>query len=171
MQLKIQPIRIRDRTAEWSSILRSGPSRAPTPRTKAYRLLACLISLACSPALTAQGTSGCRAADQVRSPARLAFLKELVSSSDHVGTRQDLGIATMSANKVTLVTRQQDCQNAAAALNTTRQEPGKVRQVWLYALGTAAYAVDDPGLYAGFAARVLYFFNRSFVYKSTISGF
>lgn len=136
-------------------------------------IVACLFSLGCAPAMAAQGTSGCRTADQVRSPVRLAFLKELVSSSDsdHVGTRQDLGIATMSANKVTLVNRQQDCQNAVTALNTTRQEPGKVRQVWLYALGTAGYAVDDPGLDVGFAARVLYFFNRSFAYKSTISGF
>ncbi len=136
-------------------------------------ILACLFSLGCAPALSAQGTSGCRTADQVRSPARLTFLKELVSSSDsdHVGTRQDLGIAPMSANKVTLVTRQGDCQNAVTALNTTRQEPGKVRQVWLYALGTAGYAVDDPGLDVGFAARVLYFFHRSFAYKSTISGF
>lgn len=136
-------------------------------------LLPCLFSLGCAPALSAQGTSGCKAADQVRSPARLAYLRELVASSDpdYVATRQVLAIPTMSANKVTLITRQQDCQSASTALNTVRKEPGKVRQVWLYALGTAGYAVDDPGLDVGFADRVLYFFTRSFAYKSTISGF
>ena len=140
---------------------------------KPMLLVACLLILGCAPALSAQGTSGCRASDTERSPARLAFLKELVSSadSDHVGTRQDLGIAKMNACKVTLVTRQQDCQSAVTALNTVRQEPGTVRQVWLYALGTAGYAVDDPTLDVGFADRVLYFFDRSFGYKSTISGF
>jgi hypothetical protein len=109
----------------------------------------------------------------VRSPARLTFLKELVSSSDsdYVSTRQDLGIVKMNASKVTLVTRQQDCQSAVTALNTVRQEPATVRQVWLYALGTAGYAVDDPGLDAGFADRLVYFFDRTFGYKSTIVGF
>lgn len=143
------------------------------PRTNARLGLACLFSLGCAAALSAQGTSGCKAADQVRSAARLAYLKELVGSSDsdYVKTRQMLAIPTMAANKVTLVTRQQDCQSAVTALNTTRSEPGKVRQIWLYALGTAGYAADDPGLDVGFADRVLYFFTRSFAYKSTISGF
>lgn len=136
-------------------------------------LVACLSITACAAGLSAQGASGCRAADQVRSPARLTFLKELVSSSDsdYVSTRQDLGIAKMNASKVTLVTRQQDCQSAITALNTLRQEPATVRQVWLYALGTAGYALDDPGLDAGFADRPMYFFDRSFAYKSTVAGF
>jgi hypothetical protein len=42
---------------------------------------------------------------------------------------------------------------------------------WLYALGTAGYAVDDPGLDEGFAGRVMYFFDKTFKYKHTIAGF
>lgn len=93
------------------------------------------------------------------------------SDSDYVSTRQDLGISNMNASRVTLVSRQADCQTAATALNTLRQEAGTVRQIWLYALGTAGYAVDDPSLDAAYADRQVYFFDRSFRYKSTISGF
>jgi hypothetical protein len=46
-----------------------------------------------------------------------------------------------------------------------------VRRVWLYALGTSGYVLDDPALDAAFADRQLDFFDRSFRYKSTISGF
>jgi hypothetical protein len=101
----------------------------------------------CAAGLSAQVASGCRAADQVRSPARLAFLKDLVSSadSDYVSTRQDLGLAKMNASKLTLVIRLQDCQSAVTALNTLRQEPGMVRRVWLSALGTSGYVLDDTG--------------------------
>jgi hypothetical protein len=67
--------------------------------------------------------------------------------------------------------RLQDCQSAVTALNTLRQEPGMVRRVWLYALGTSGYVLDDPALDAAFADRQLDFFDRSFRYKSTISGF
>jgi hypothetical protein len=41
----------------------------------------------------------------------------------------------------------------------------------LYALGTAAYAVDDPDLDVGFQDRVLNFFGPNFVYKVTYSGY
>lgn len=139
----------------------------------------CLLLLiplwACAPALSAQSTSssGCLPANTTRVPARLTFLKDLVTSSDsdYVGTRQDLGLPTMSASKVVLVTKQRDCQNAVTALNTVRNESGKVRQIWLYMLGTSGYAVDDPSLDVGVADKVLYFFSSKFAYKSTISGF
>jgi hypothetical protein len=136
-------------------------------------LLTILLTSGCAAGLAAQSTSGCRSADQVRTTARLNFLKDLVSSSDpdHAASRQTLGIPTMNRNKVKLVTRQQDCQAAVNAMNTIRQEPGTVRQVWLYALGTAGYAVDDPELDVGFADRILIFFGPSFVYKVTYSGF
>jgi hypothetical protein len=129
---------------------------------------------ACAPALSAQSnTSGCLSSDQTRVPARLTFLKELVTSSDsdYVSTRQDLGLATMNASKVVLVTKQRDCQNAVTALNSVRQEPGTVRHIWLYTLGTSGYVVDDHGLDAVVADRVLYFFDPKFVYKRTFSGF
>jgi hypothetical protein len=133
----------------------------------------CLPLIACAPGLSAQGSSGCRAEDQLRSLARLTFLKELASSSDsdYVSTRHDLGIPRMEASKVTLVTRRRDCQSAVTALNTVRQEPGTIRQVWLYALGKAGYAVDDPGLDRPYAARVMHFFDKTFKYKSTLVGF
>jgi hypothetical protein len=137
-------------------------------------LLTPLLTAACAPNLAAQSTSsGCRPADQVRTTARLGFLKDLVSSSDpdHVASRQDLGIPSMSPTRVKLVTRQQDCQAAITAMNTVRQEPGKVRQVWLYALGTAGYALDDPGLDVAYTERILIFFDPKFVYKVTYSGF
>ena len=120
-----------------------------------------------------QETSVCRAAGHNRPEARLTYLQELVSSadSDYVTTRQGLGLTRMKSSDVRLVTRQEDCQRAVTALNTVRQEPGVLREVWLCALGTAGYAVDDPGLDVGFADRVLYFFDRSFNYKVTISGF
>jgi hypothetical protein len=134
-----------------------------------------LSTSACAPGLAAQtSTSGCRPADQVRSPARLTFLRELVSSSDsdHVATRQDLGLPVLKTSKVTLVTRQRDCQRAVEALNNVRQEPGTIRQVWLYALGTEGYALDDPGLDQGrYSDKVLYFFVPNFTYKRTYSGF
>jgi hypothetical protein len=134
-----------------------------------------LTTGACAPRLAAQtSTSGCRPADQVRSPARLTFLRELVSSADtqHVASRQDLGLPVMRTSKVTLVTRQRDCQRAVEALNNVRQEPGTIRQVWLYALGTEGYALDDPGLDQGrYSDKLLYFFSPNFTYKRTYSGF
>lgn len=77
----------------------------------------------------------------------------------------------MSSSKVKLITRQQDCLRAVNALNSVRQEPGTIRQVWLYALGNAGYAVDDPGLDVGYADRVLNFFGPNFIYMLTFSGF
>jgi hypothetical protein len=136
-----------------------------------------LSAWGCASALSAQNmSSGCRVADAVRVPARLGYLKELVSSSDsdQVSTRQDLGLTTMSSNKVSLVTKETTCQAAVTALNTVRQEPGTERQVWVYALGTAGYAVDDPGQDqqdVSYSDKVMYFFDRNFVYKRTLSGF
>jgi hypothetical protein len=122
---------------------------------------------------SAEGSSGCRPADGVRTESRLDFLKELVSSSDidHAASRRDLGIARMNPNKVKLVTREQDCQAVVNEINRVREEAGTVRQVWLYALGNAGYAVDDPDLDVGFADRVLIFFGPDFIYKVTYSGF
>lgn len=127
---------------------------------------------ACAPVSPAHDTSGCRE-DLERSQARLAYLKELVSSpdSDHAASRRDLGMGKMNPGKVTLVTRQQDCRKAVSALKSVRQEPGTVRQIWLYALGSQGYAVDDPGLDLGFSDKVLYFFGPKFKYKLTYSGF
>lgn len=155
-----------------------------TEHTSRHRMLPCVLLAsawlgACAPALVAQGSgSGCltASADTVRVPERLDFLKQLVSStdSDYVVTRQDLGIGTMNPSKVTLVTKQTTCQSAANALNTVRQEPSTVRQIWVYALGTAGYAVDDPGLDrsdVAYADKVMYFFDRTFTYKQTLSGF
>ncbi|HEV8613713.1 MAG TPA: hypothetical protein VGQ73_09375, partial [Gemmatimonadales bacterium] len=125
----------------------------------------------------AQSSSGCltAAADTGRVSSRLDHLKQLVSSadSDYVSIRQDLGMSTMSANKVTLVTKQSTCQSAVTALNAVRQEQGTVRQVWVYALGTAGYALDDPSQDpdVGYGDRVLYFFNRTFGYTLTLSGY
>ena len=130
-----------------------------------------MLSLSTEVTLLAQGKSGCRA-DLERSQARLAYLKELVSSpdSDHATSRRDLGIGKMNPGKVTLVTRRRDCRKAVNALNSVRQEPGTVRQIWLYALGGQGYAVDDPGLDVGFSSKVLYFFGPKFRYKATHSG-
>jgi hypothetical protein len=140
----------------------------------AFILLAFTLMSGCGPRLAAQSSSsGCRPADGVRTAARLTYLQMLVSSSDpdYVASRQDLGIPKMSPTRVKVVTRQQDCGRAVTAMNTVRQEPGKVRQVWLYALGSGGYAVDDPELDVGFADRILIFLGPDFVYKVTYSGF
>lgn len=139
-------------------------------------LLVSLLTEACATGIAAQAaTSGCRAAsaDQVRTSRRLSYLKDLVSSSDpdHVQSRQTLGIPSMSSAKVKLVTRQQDCLAAVTAMNTYREEPGTVRQVWVYALGTAGYAVDDPVLDRLGQHRTLDFFGPSWIYKLTQAGF
>ena len=151
------------------AILRRTGTRA------AMMLLASVWTAGCAPALVAQGTSGCRSAsaDQVRTSRRLSYLKDLVSSSNpnHVQSRQALGIPSMAAAKVKLVTRQQDCQAAVTAMNTYREEPGTVRQVWVYALGTAGYAVDDPALDVPSEDRTLDFFGANWSYKLTQSGF
>jgi hypothetical protein len=49
-----------------------------------------------------------------------------------------------------------------------------VRRIWVYALGTAGYAVDDPSLHrsdVAYVDKVMYSFDRTFAYKQTISGF
>jgi hypothetical protein len=134
---------------------------------------AAAMGLACTAALSAQGSaSGCRTADTQRVPARLAFLKNLVSSadSDYVSSRQELGISTSNAAKVALVTKQTTCQTAVTALNAVREEPGTVRQIWLYTMATG-YAVDDPARDVFGTDRVLHFFDTQFNYKMTFSGF
>jgi hypothetical protein len=134
---------------------------------------AAAVTLACTAALSAQGSaSGCRTADTVRVPARLAFLKDLVSSadSDFVSSRQDLGVAASNPAKVALVTKQTTCQTAVTALNAVRQEPGVVRQIWLYSMATG-YALDDPTRDVFGTDRVLYMFDTQFNYKRTFSGF
>jgi hypothetical protein len=152
----------------------------PVPGKKGFTapmmLMVSLLTASCAPALAAQGTSsGCRpaSADQVRTSRRLSYLKDLVSSSNpnHVQSRQALGIPSMSAAKVKLVTRTQDCQSAVTAMNTYREEPGTVRQVWVYALGSAGYAVDDPTLDRLGEDRTLDFFAPNWGYKLTQSGF
>jgi hypothetical protein len=135
-----------------------------------------LFTWGCAPVLSAQGSSGCltAAADTGRVSARLDYLKQLVSSadSDYVATRQELGLPTMSVSKVALVTKQSTCQSAATAMNTVRQEQGTVRQVWVYALGTSGYALDDPGQDpdVGYGDKSLHFFDRTFGYKLTLTG-
>jgi hypothetical protein len=118
-------------------------------------------------------SSSCLTADGVRPEARLSFLKDLMISSDpdHIATREVLGLRTVGPAEVTLVTQQEDCRRAVAALNTIRQEPGKIREVWVYRLGEEGYALDDPGLDVGYADKVLSFFGPDFRYKGTQSGF
>jgi hypothetical protein len=52
------------------------------------------------------------------------------ASDDSV--RVKLGIPMASASKVSLVTSRTTCVNAVSALNTKRNEPNKVRQVWVH---------------------------------------
>lgn len=140
-------------------------------------LLVALCGWGCAPVLSAQGSSGCLtvAANTGRVSARLDYLKQLVSSADpdFVATRQELGLPTMSVSKITLVTRQSTCQSAVTAVNTVREEQGTVRQVWVYALGTSGYALDDPGQDpdVGYGDKSLYFFDRQFGYKVTLTGY
>jgi hypothetical protein len=79
-------------------------------------------------------------------------------------------LAAAALNKASLVTKQATCVAAVNALNALRQEPGVVRQVWVYALGNN-YAVEDPaivippGVY-----RPIYLFSGNFAYKRTLAG-
>jgi hypothetical protein len=70
---------------------------------------------------------------------------------------------------VHLVDRLKVCRQAATALNRVREEPGRVRELWVYDLGSG-YAVDDPGLDIDLADRALYFFDHKWRYTVTLSG-
>jgi hypothetical protein len=81
-----------------------------------------------------------------------------------------LGLAAVSAMKVSLVTKSSTCVGAVNALNAHRQESGVVRRVWVYALGSD-YAVEDPDIPSQPGEyRLIYLFDRHFNYKRTLAG-
>jgi len=143
----------------------------PRARVLIVGLLTVAAGIVCwVPAASAQ--SGCATVDSVHVPNRLNYLQQMVSSSDsdHVATRQALGIPVLTPSKVSLVTKAATCQSGVNAMNTVRQEAGAVRRVWVFALGNEGYAVDDPGLDSLAGGGVMYFFNRSFAHKLTLFG-
>jgi hypothetical protein len=130
-----------------------------------------LVTFALVPQARAQ-SSGCRPADAQIVPSRLTYFKDLLTSTvaARKAVRDSLGLAAVSASKVSLVTKASTCVGAVNALNTHRQEPGVTRQVWVYALGTN-YAVEDSGIAAASGEyRPIYLFDRNFVYKRTLAG-
>ena len=108
----------------------------------------------------------------VWAPAHLNYFKQLLTTTNpaRVAVRDSLTLAAAALNKASLVTKQATCVAAVNALNALRQEPGVVRQVWVYALGNN-YAVEDPaivippGVY-----RPIYLFSGNFAYKRTLAG-
>ena len=106
--------------------------------------------------------------DTPRVQRRLDYLRELVSSTDtnRVRMRSVLGVQQASANKVNLVTKQTTCQAAITALNGVRQEPGVVRQVFVFTWGTG-FAVDDPGLDRPGMSRDFWIFDKNWNSKSS----
>jgi hypothetical protein len=117
-------------------------------------------------------SSGCRPADAQTVPSRLTYFKDLLTSTvaARKAVRDSLGLAAVNASKISLLTKTSTCLSAVTSLNAHRQEPGVIRQVWVYALGSN-YAVEDPGIAAKSGEyRPIYVFDRNFVYKRTLAG-
>ena len=121
------------------------------------------------PSLVAQ-SSGCRPADTVAVPRRLSYFRDLLTTTDpaRVAVRDSLGLSATNVNKINLVTKNSTCVNAVNAMNTQRQQSGKVRQVWVYTLGNN-YAVEDPADQEPGQYRLIYLFSNSNVYKRTLA--
>jgi hypothetical protein len=151
-------------------------STSMSDRKLGVRTLCCLTVLLLGlglPAFGQDSSSSCREfGGGGRVEARLEHLKTLMSSrdTDWVATRVTTKLPRSRASSVHLVERPGVCKRAAEALNQVREEPGRVRELWVYDLGSG-YAVDDPGLDIGFADRVLYFFDRNWRYTVTFSGY
>ncbi len=130
-----------------------------------------LSSWSCAPAtIAAQSSSGCRAADTDRVPARLAYLKVMVAGTDSIAAlfRTEFQLQAVNANKVSLVTKTSTCASAATALNAARNTPGAVRQVWVYALGSN-YAVEDPTIpVEPTGPYPIYFFSNTWATKPVL---
>jgi hypothetical protein len=140
--------RLRDATQTWV-YERIVPSAASTPT---------------------QTTSGCRPADTRYVPRRLSYFHDLLTTTDpaRVPVRDSLQLAGVKASQIKLVTTTSICTRAVSALNAQRQEPGKVRQVWVYTLGSN-YAVEDPADQEPGQDRLIYLFSNSHVDKSTLA--
>lgn len=131
------------------------------------------IAATASPPAVSQPASGCRATDAVVVPRHLLYFRDLLTSTDseRVSVREHFGLPAASANKVNLVTKAATCVNAANALNTHRGEAGTDRFVWVYTLGTNAFAVEDPSIPAGQGEYTpIYIFSKTWTYKVTIAG-
>jgi hypothetical protein len=132
-------------------------------------IIAGLVLLVTAPAV-AQSTSGCRAADTKIVPRRLAYFRGLLTTTApvRVAIRDTFGLSAVSASKINLVTKASTCVAAVNAMNAISQSVGKVRQVWVYTLGTN-YAVEDPADQEPGQYRLIYLFTNSHVYKSTMA--
>src|SRR4051812_41444696 len=106
-------------------------------------LAAALATLSFAASALAQGTS-CRAADSL-SARTTRELKDYVTSTDSftVRVRNSLGITGTSANKISYNTNSTTCKSAVTALNNHSGTPGRVRTVYVWAVGSN-YAVEDP---------------------------
>jgi hypothetical protein len=132
-----------------------------------------LLLAACAPnGLVAQSSSVCLPADTVFIPMRLEYFRKLVSSTSPSDStvRAKLGVAKAAPSKVSLVTSRTTCVNAVAALNTKRNEPNTVRQVWVFTLGGGDYAVEDRGIETGGEWMPVYIFDRHFNFKNIVTG-
>jgi hypothetical protein len=100
---------------------------------------------------------------------RVYYLKDLVSSTDaqFVQLRTKTGLPKANASKVVLVTKAATCKSAADALNVVAAEPGTVRRVYVYALGTW-FAVVDPGIQTPDGTRPLHILDAKFAYRGSI---
>jgi hypothetical protein len=139
------------------------------PQSRCVRFALAVLSVFCASPAIAQSSS-CRAPDTSDVPRRTAYLALLASSTDpqFAGLRSDLGLPSANPSKVALVTRTTSCRSASDALNVAKQQPGAVRQVWLFSLGTW-FAVVDPLLQAGpEGISPVFVLNPKFVYKGTL---
>ena len=135
--------------------------------------VAALASLAVSRPCSAQEPPhACRTDSTTRVESRLAYLKDLVASSDteRAQMRRTLGIGTAPASRVGLVHDEARCARAVAALNRHRKELHRQRRVWLYDIGSG-YALDDPSLDVLGSDQALHFLDRHFGYRSGVVGF
>ena len=129
---------------------------------------------ACSLAVShasAQGTSGCLAADTLHVPAQIAFLKLFINSSLPIyqTLRDSVGLASQPTPNAHLVTSQHGCVLAVNALNTLLNTHGQIRHVWLYEMGSSGYGVEDPTIAVNPGEdKPRYMFNHQYVFKKAI---
>jgi hypothetical protein len=129
-----------------------------------------LVIALIAPASVVAQSSGCRPADTMTVPKRLAYFRSLLTTTNpaRIAVRDSLGLSAASASKINLVTKASTCVSAVNALNAQRQETGKVRQVWVYTLGNN-YAVEDPADQDPDQYTLIYLFSNTHVYKRTLA--
>ncbi len=128
--------------------------------------IVCLVG--CAPALTAQGTSTCRLADQSSALVQ-AEVTGIATGTDSLSqaARDSTGIPATTTAKISYITDSRTCDKAVAALNVTLQTPGLARRVYVVKVDIA-YAVVDPELAFAPGTSAVFVFDRKWKHQDTM---